>query len=75
MISKINDNTVFTFKIYGLIVFCSCYTDGLFWFRLFGYGLHFKNFYKHTLLFSQRHGKDKSIRWGHYLISFLNKVK
>lgn len=28
---------------------------GMFWFRIFGYGLHFKNWKKNDLLFSERY--------------------
>ena len=51
------------------------YTDGLFWFRLFGVGFLVKNTKKHTLLFSERNKLVNMLIFGNYAIRFLNKGK
>lgn len=33
-----------------------CYSPGLFWFRIFGKGLHFRDTDRHPLRFSERNG-------------------
>ena len=38
----------------GILYIYSNIKEGYFWFRLFGYGLHFKNTKKNALLFSER---------------------
>jgi hypothetical protein len=43
--------------------------DGVTWFRIYGYGLSFKNLKKRELIFSERNGRGKTI--GHYHIKFL----
>lgn len=43
-------------------------SDGFFWFRIFGYGLIFKNLKKHRLLFSERYKIRKSITIGNWHI-------
>ena len=47
--------------------------DGMFWFRLFGYGLHFKDLRKFQLIFSERNRLRKSFRIGNWSIKFLSK--
>lgn len=44
---------------------------GLFWFRLFGWGLHFKNREMHRDLFSERNGLVSRIVIGKYAIKLL----
>lgn len=43
------------------------------WFRLFGYGLKFKNINYNGLIFSERNGYSKYIIVNNWLISFLKK--
>lgn len=50
------------------------YTDGLFWFRIFGYGFAVKDITKHPLLFSQRVFKRGKSLFGWH-ISFLKPCK
>jgi hypothetical protein len=49
---------------YGFGVYGKC-----FWFRLYGYGLHFKKYNKNNLLFSERNGYTP------YVVFFGIKVK
>lgn len=58
------------FQEYGL--FCYCKRDGMFWFRIVGYGLVIKDTRKRQLLFSERNGLKKPWRVGHYVITRLN---
>lgn len=46
-------------------------SDGFFWIRIFGHGIHVKNVKKHRLTFSQRNNIDKYLKIGNYLISYL----
>lgn len=55
------------------IVFSINKDHSLFWFRIFGYGLSFKNTEKHPLLFSERNGHTKTIRIRNWSIKFLKK--
>jgi hypothetical protein len=57
------------FRQYG--IFCCCKANGLFWFRVFGYGLHFKNIKKRFLLFSERNGYRKRLQIGNWSIRTL----
>ena len=50
-------------------------TDGLWWFRIFGYGLHGKNFKKHKLLFSERNGYRTCIFLGNWIFRILKAGK
>lgn len=45
-------------------------TKGLWWFRVKGYGLHWKRIADHPLLFSQRYGLT-GIRVGGWFFSYL----
>jgi len=47
--------------------------DGLFWFRIFGYGLHIKDMTKHPPLFSERNGNRKHLRIGKWSIGILKR--
>ena len=52
----------------------SCYSErGLFWFRIFGRGLVVKDVRLHPLLFSERHGYQRMIRIGPWVIRYLRK--
>ena len=53
--------------------YCSHKSDGRFWFRIFGYGLNFKDVTKHTLLFSERNSYTKYLKIGKWCITFLDK--
>jgi len=49
-----------------MTVFQGMRRDGQWWFRVFGYGLTWKNIKKHPLMFSERYGYRKGIalfRW------------
>lgn len=48
------------------------YDDGG-WFRLFGFGLYWKDVNKNPLLFSERNGYVKNIRLGKWFIGVLPK--
>lgn len=45
--------------------------DGMFWFRVFGYGLHIKDTTRHALLFSERYGHTKKLLIGKWCIKVL----
>lgn len=44
---------------------------GIWWFRVFGYGLHWKDTRAHPLLFSQRAGFRKGFILGSWRFEFL----
>ena len=44
---------------------------GLWWFRIFGYGIKAKNTRTHMLLFSERHGYSCGMCIGHWYFGFL----
>jgi hypothetical protein len=44
--------------------------DGMWWFRVFGYGLHWKNIDMHGLLFSER-VLGKGLRIGSWMFKIL----
>jgi hypothetical protein len=45
--------------------------DGLFWVRIFGRGIHWKDTTKHGLLFSERNGQTKRLQIGKWSFRFL----
>ena len=47
--------------------------EGIFWFRIFGRGLHFKNTRKCKLYFSERNGYTKRLQIGRLSIRCLKK--
>ena len=47
-------------------VFCYHRCKGLWWFRVFGYGLHYKNVRLHPPLFSERHGFRRKLKLGRF---------
>lgn len=55
-------------------IFCGYKTDGMFWFRVFGYGLHGKNIAKHELTFSERNGYQKRFTIGSWSFKFLKPL-
>lgn len=57
-------------KLLGLSVWSAYKGEGYFWFRVFGYGLHFKNI-KCGLNFSQRNGFKKVWCLNSYIITRL----
>ena len=48
--------------------------QGLWWIRVFGFGLHAKNILVHDLLFSERSGYSKSIIIGKWIIKLLPRL-
>ena len=53
-------------------IFSSYNSNGMLWFRIFGYGLSIKNMDIHRLLFSERLGYTKTLRIGKWSIKWLN---
>jgi hypothetical protein len=49
-------------------------SDGFFWFRIFGYGLVFKDLTKYQMRFSERYEYANSIRIGKWLIRPINPL-
>jgi hypothetical protein len=50
----------------------SCHrAAGLWWFRVFGYGLHAKDVRRHPLLFSERRGLTRALRLGPWRVGAL----
>ena len=45
---------------------------GFLWFRIYGYGLIFKDTHKHSMLFSERNKIRKHLRFGKWLIKWLS---
>lgn len=52
-------------------LWCDYKSEGFFWFRIYGYGLCFKDIRKHPLLFSERNGYTKTININNWSIKFL----
>lgn len=50
-------------------------SDGYFWFRVFGYGVHLVDRSKHKPLFSIRNGYTKEYKIGKYGFKFLRTGK
>ena len=48
-------------------------SDGVFWFRVCGVGLHFIDRSKHSALFSERYGYTKVLRVGDWAVKVLRK--
>mgnify|MGYP001597717037 CR=1 FL=1 len=55
-------------------IFCYYSENGFLWFRIFGRGLKIKDTTKHQLYFTERHGKQKRLKIGNWLISSLRKI-
>lgn len=51
------------------------YRNRLGWFRIFGFGLHWKDITIHPLMFSERIGKTKSIQFGKWMVRILKPNK
>lgn len=49
--------------------------DGHFYFKIFGYGLCFKNLRKHMMLFSERNGYRNMLIIKRWMITGLKKAK
>jgi len=49
--------------------------DGLFWFRLFGYGISIKDLNKQRLYFSERYGYTKHLIIGNYSVAILKHYR
>ena len=47
------------------------FEKGLFWFRIFGYGLHIKDTKRHQLMFSERNGLTKYWKVGVWIVRVL----
>ena len=58
-------------SIRGINIFEFYSEEGLWWFRVFGVGLHFKDTSTRTMYFSERNGYWKSVRLGRWFIKFL----
>ena len=61
------------FSLGDMFYLSSC--SGYGWFRLFGYGLHWTDTTRHSLLFSQRIGRSKSLQLGKWNIRILKPNK
>ena len=69
------DAKAFSLRLFTRLVFLSYSCDESGWFRLFGYGLHWIDTTKHSLLFSQRIGRSKSLQLGRWNIRILKPKK
>jgi hypothetical protein len=54
-------------------IFSGFKSKSIFWFRIFGYGLCFKNTRIYPLLFSERNGYVKVLKIGKWNVRFLNR--
>jgi hypothetical protein len=55
------------------VILQGCYTRGLFWFRLFGFGIHIKDRRLHQDLYSGRNGFVKRLKIGWLVIKPLGR--
>ena len=66
-------NKTFSFKLFKFNIFSSCLSNKQGWFRIFGYGIKWKNILIHPMLFSERNKLNKYILIKNYLFAFLLK--
>ncbi len=57
-----------TFNRWGV---CGLIAPGVYWFRIFGRGLHIKDTARHSLMFSERYGRTKRVQIGPWSIRLL----
>jgi hypothetical protein len=57
------------------VIFCGYREEGLWWFRIFGVGIHWKDVRTHKPLFSERNGLTWHLRIGHWSFGFLKRIK
>ena len=57
--------------LFGYPIFCYHKSIGFLWFRLFGYGIVFKDVKRHPLLFGERNGFTKYLKIRNLIIRFL----
>lgn len=50
-------------------------SKGFFWIRMFGVGFNIKNVRIHGLLFCERTGKIRYLRFGNYRLIYLKRIK
>jgi len=48
---------------------------GLWWVRVFGFGVAGKDTRRHPLLFSERHGYTRTVRLGAWLFKWLGRIR
>jgi hypothetical protein len=60
-----------SFTFLGTRILSFHITEGAGWFRIFGFGLKWKDSNKYMLLFSERNGYTKIYKIGKYWIGFL----
>lgn len=68
---KEEPSRIVQWKLFKKTFFYFYQEEGFGWFRLFGYGIHWKDTAKHGFLFSERYGFTKHIRIGRFLIKWL----
>ena len=56
-------------------VFAGYREPGLWWFRVFGYGVHCKDHRRHPALFSERNGFVKVVHVGHWCFKWLTPLR
>lgn len=54
--SRLHDFPDMDIRRYRWRFIVAVWTPGIFWFRVFGYGVHMKDTTRHRLLFSERNG-------------------
>lgn len=52
---------------------CGIRTKGLWWFRIFGYGFHFRDHNLYSPLFSERYGYKKRLHIGSWCFGLLRR--
>ena len=57
---------------FRFLFFCGYYVRGLWWFRIFGYGLRWKRISMHPLLFSERE-LSHGLKFGNWHLAFLKR--
>ena len=62
-------------NINSLPILCGYREKGLWWFRIFGYGIHYKNTKLHLVLFSERTGRRRKLKLGRHHFGFLKSEK
>jgi len=69
---RTNPEFAYSFRILNRDIFSFYSIEGLGWFRIFGYGIRWKDITKHFLFFSERNGITKYFQIKNYRFYYLN---
>lgn len=70
-----NMGVQYIIRIKNYPIWVHYYRKGMFWFRIFGYGFHFRDINHHPPLFSVRNGFQKVLKLKHFHFKILKPKK